>query len=91
MELPWLSSERKVFFVKFWFTVLESFLLLKIAICMGVDVNCFIKLLKCSHSPRMLISLFCIDIFSLVLRCLGFFPLILGVGKESGFDPLFLI
>lgn len=58
--------------MKVWLTVLESFPLFKISIHLGIDVNCFIKLLKCFHSPRMLMSLFFLDIFSLMLRCLGF-------------------
>lgn len=67
--------------------ILKSFPLFKIFIHMGVDVNCFVKLLKCFHSPRMLISLFCLDIFSLMLSCLGFFPLILGSGQREWVWP----
>lgn len=33
---------EKVFFVEVWLTVLESLMLFKISIHMGIDVNCFI-------------------------------------------------
>lgn len=62
LKLYQLSTVRKIFFMKFWCIVPESFLLFKISMHMAVDVNCFIKLLKCFHSPRVLISLFCLDI-----------------------------
>lgn len=76
--------------MKFWLTVLKSFLLFRISIHVANDINCFSKLLKCFHFPRTLISLFCLDIFSFDIKVPRIFPFDFGGwAKGVGFTLCF--